>query len=213
MLFILIFIPIAVAFLVSEAKSIYQPTYFIICLPAFLLIIGDAINSITNTKLRRIVFLTLILLSIARLYFWYSGTQGFIVDDVKISTIDNYNEDWRDATNYITDHSNKDDIVVFYVYFGKLDYDFYATKMSPESVEIASEPYSAGGGTVLPEPNGELISSFINEHLWFVVNRDADPYFNRSQQYRQIKSLLENNYKKINEINFAKIRVEEFQHK
>ena len=211
--FIWVFIPIIAALLISVVKPIYQSAYLFICLPAFLLITGFALTKIKNIILFYGAFLLLVLFSIIRLYFWYSNTPPIYFNGIAFSYINNIHENWRDAVNYVSTHGERNDIVIFYGYYGKLDYEFYETTSSPRTVEIASRAYDLGGGTLLPEPNKALIKKFTNKYVWFVENRTTGENFNRAKEYNEIKTLLLENYNLVGTARFYKVAVSKYVHK
>lgn len=213
-LFLWIFVPMFISFMISEVKPIYQSVYFVVCLPAFLLIVANVVIKIKNQFLYYFIIIALIFFSIFRLYFWYlDNVNAVIIDGVKIPfVIQNKNEDWRSATKYITINGKPDDVVLFYVYFGKLDYQFYMTKTSPKILELASDKYDTGGWAPLPEPNITLINSITNKNIWFVVNRELSSVFDRNKQYGEIEFSLSRNYKKTETIDFNLVKVEHFEH-
>ena len=124
-----------------------------------------------------------------------------------------FENDWRDAVNYVSTHGERNDIVIFYGYYGKLDYEFYETTSSPRTVEIASRAYDLGGGTLLPEPNKALIKKFTNKYVWFVENRTTGENFNRAKEYNEIKTLLLENYNLVGTARFYKVAVSKYVHK
>ncbi len=214
LLLLCFFTPIICSIAISFIKPIFVPLYLIVSLPPFLLLVGNALDKIKNKKILVLLLSLIFLFSGVRLFLWYtSNSQEFFLSKIKYIYINNVNEDWKDATNYVTDHANYGDIAIFYGYFGKLDYDFYAKQNSPRVVEIASKPYSLGGGKALPTPNTSLITSFKNPDIWFIVNRNEGTQFNAGEQYSLIESLLQKHYKKVLVVSFPQVSVEKFSYR
>jgi uncharacterized membrane protein len=209
-LVIWIFIPIIISFSISLVKPMYNPRYFIMSLPPFMFLISDMLLRIKNKKIFYGLFIFIFIFSIIRLYLWYGSTQDYFLFGRKPYYLNNIPENWREATKYITTHSEKNDVVIFYGYFGKLDYIFYQKQNSPQVREIASEPYLLGAGAQLPEPDISLINSLRNPNVWFVLFENTGTLFNHEKQYQKIELLLQKNYKKIEVVNFHYVSVEKF---
>ncbi len=201
--------PIIAVFIISLIyKPLYQSVYFIICLPPLAILLA---MSLENLKKIRLLYYLLILFiissSLVRLVFWYSGNNSYKW------LINNKNEDWRGATNYITNNSLSHDIIVFYGYNGFIPYSIYRSGLSPKIVEIASNTYMLGGGYYEPQPNEKLITSFNNSRIWLMLNRYYGEKFDRQKKTDEILYVLNKNYYVVQKKDFYDIRVNLFKKK
>lgn len=183
-------LPMLTAFLFSLFfKPIYKSVYFIVSLPPFVILTAYGIDKLTRKKLKALILVTFLVLSLLRLSLWYSKNTDYKW------IFSNNDEDWRGATSYINESAKENDGIIFYGYYNQLPYEYYSHKDTPQIIELTKEPYSLGAGSELPEPDYELISELTNERLWLLL-RDGDRGFlNRDKQLTEIQTNLEKIYR------------------
>ncbi len=195
-------VPILTAFAFSViVKPIYQSVYFLMCLPAFIMLCASLIDRIQKSWVKKGLVILIVAFSLVRLGLWYT-------ENTQIKwVISNKTDDWRDAEKYIADNANEDDVTVFYGYYGRIPFSMYTTSKSPQILEISSGKYNLGGGSKLPEPNVNLLSGLSNERVWVVLNRSTGVLFDREKQRDEILSILDKKYFLVRENDFEGIRV------
>jgi mannosyltransferase len=186
-------------------KPIYQSVYFIMSLPALLILASVGYDQIKNKFIRLIIFTSIMIFSLIRLTLWYSES----IDSKLIIT--NETDNWRSAANYINKNIKSDDKVIFYGYFAKTPFLIYGLN-SGNIVEIATGEYSLGGGLDLPEPNTNLISQFQYPRIWLVLNRDKGN-IKKVTQSSEIRHALLLNYNLTDVNNFYGVNIEKYESK
>lgn len=188
-LYIWLILPIIFSFAFSLlVKPIYQSTYFLICLPPFLLLAAISINRFKNSLLKIGLVLAILIFSIIRLSLLFS-------EDIKDKwVISNEKYDWRSAVGYISSNVQNADAVIVYPYQDKLLYTAYNPEGNQKVVEISSEPYLISGGKKLPEPNISGIESLKYPHVWLLLQvvKDEDFDHNKRQSDEIINALSKN---------------------
>ncbi len=194
--------PVVFAFIFSIfVKPIFQSVYFIVCLPPFLILSAHLIDQIKVKKIKETMLAAIIILSIARLYLWYSGNAQHQW------ILSNTSEDWRALAHYVDLQEETGDSKIFFGYYNRLPYGLYA-KDNAKFVEISSGLYSLGGGSSLPYANLNLIASFNHSRVW-VIKRKADlGNFNDREILDQIHVTLIPNYNLEEETKFPEVSVE-----
>ena len=112
--------------LVSLARPVFAPRYFMILLPAWIMLAAAGITS------KRVLLITAVL-SIALASFGIEGVRSYYKADFDIGR-----NDLRSTTAYILDHAKPGDGIVFYSLSTRFPYDYYAehsgTAVKPDTL-------------------------------------------------------------------------------
>jgi uncharacterized membrane protein len=108
-----LFFPPLFIFLVSMARPLFLPRYFIFCLPALILIAAAGISRLRSPWLLTpalIVFFALAL----------RGTASYYRRDFDLQR-----DDWRATTRFLLDHARPGDALVFHIAMGRMPFEYY----------------------------------------------------------------------------------------
>jgi 4-amino-4-deoxy-L-arabinose transferase-like glycosyltransferase len=108
------FVPLVIVLVVSIARPVFAPRYFMISLPAWIML---AAAGITTNRSRLMAGLLTIVVALSCL----DGIRAYYKADFDIGR-----NDVRSATAYILDHAQPHDGVVFYSLSTRFPYDYYA---------------------------------------------------------------------------------------
>lgn len=154
LLAIWLFLPIALAFMVSRLITpIYLDRYFIGVSPALYLLVAKGLS---NLKMRRIIYpvlLAVILMALPNLVSYYA-------DDQK--------GQWRDAVDYVEMNAQPDDVIVFCENYTRISFDYYYDGNLDEF------------GFSNTVKDTEDIAAFVNEtthgkdRLWLLLSHTGD---------------------------------------
>ena len=157
-----LFVPIGLVLIVSFARPLFVPRYFIISLPALVLLAGSGLD-----RIRR-----LWLLAPALLIFAFTGLQG--TEDYYHQRLTSPSDNWRAATRYLISNAQPGDALIFYVSMGRVSYDYYRSLQNAQGPEVLY-PYHGPRITFLDfveKPDYLPIQRAIARHprVWFVVS-------------------------------------------
>lgn len=110
--------PLAVMIGISWVKPIFYPRYLLMCVPAAILLASQGLVALYGAfKPGRLVasgvFLLLIVLGAFECRDYYSSFK-------------NYGNNWRGVANYILEHEEPADAVIFYTFTGHRVFEYYA---------------------------------------------------------------------------------------
>ncbi|MCU1298854.1 MAG: hypothetical protein JWO91_3132, partial [Acidobacteriaceae bacterium] len=105
--------PIAFVFLLSFARPLFLPRYFILCLPALLLLAASGLARVRSPWLMTPALLVFLALSV-------QGTRGYYQDDFDLER-----DNWRGASDYLLSQSQAGDALIFHVAMGRIPYEYY----------------------------------------------------------------------------------------
>jgi mannosyltransferase len=190
-----LFVPVLTAFAISLRKPIFVDRFFIICLPALVLLAAIGVCRIRQRWIFAASLVVLLLLSARKIPLHASKLEK---------------EDWRGATAYVVSHASPTDGILFYVSYGRLGFDYYAGRLSPLGHE---------GEIVFPErvdfdpaakldPSDSLLASLPHryERVWLLVRfNERDPELQRRD--RSIEAILASEYPREIEKRFKGMRV------
>jgi len=88
-----------------------------------------------------------------------------------------------------------------------MPYKYYSGSNIPEVIEIAQSTYSFSGGTALPNPNYDLLSSLDNSRIWLLLRKADRGFYDRVGQLLEITNALDNKFKKDMEYDFPGVEV------
>ena len=203
--------PVISAFLFSEfVKPLYEPEHFIISLPALLILVALALESINNPKwLSKILIALVLIFSGFRLFTWYSGRKNphWVINNINP-------RDWRSLAGYIESQAQPTDAVMFYAYYSRFPFAYYFNAQKASVLEISSGAYPRGGGTVLPDPDLALLDSLSQTHdrVWLILSYHDSPGLKQINQLSEIEQ-LEKNFTLTKTIDFNQIEVQLFEAK
>ncbi len=158
-LLVWLFFPILVVLVLSFARPLFLPRYFIFCLPALLLPVSSGLRRIRPGWLQIPALLLVVLLSLR-------GTISYYHQD-----FDNERDDWRAASTYVLSQAQPGDALLFHVPMGRMPYEYYH---SLANAGMASP-------TVLYPSHGPRIT-----FLDFVEKPDYARISNSLPQYRRV---------------------------
>jgi mannosyltransferase len=206
-----LFVPVILAFSISQFKPLFAPQYFIILLPPMALLAAAGIFHLPRLWMSLALILILAVLSGRQVYAWYTL-------DLK--------EDWRAAAGYVLSSSGTNDAVVFYSPDLSIPFDYYKLKTDPSrspvevlyfdpgkyplSGSIYNIPPGFSQGGRLPEPDLDLAGRLSQyDRVWFVLSHDQLPnrLLGREQQSWNVLYLLQQKYDLAADKRFPYIRV------
>jgi len=169
-LLIWLLFPILFVLLLSIFRPLFLPRYFLFCLPALLLLVASGL-----CRLRAGWRIPLLLLCLA---LSLRGTAGYYTQD-----FDNERDDWRSASNYILQHAQPGDALLFHVPMGRMPYEYYVSldeKSFSPSVPMVLYPYHGPRVTFLDfveKPDYARLSDALPHHprIWVVLSHAKTP--------------------------------------
>jgi len=200
--------PVIIAFGISQFKPIFFSRYFIICLPALVLLASQGIWRIH--RLWSWVLIAFLLASSGyQTYQWYAAQAQ---------------EEWRESSSYVLSQTEENDVIVFYTPSCSNAFNYYRD-MAGTTVEIpVMEPYydpvvnstipvlntpeAYGMSSRLPEPDVNLAERLSKySHIWLVLSHDANVELGRDVQSQTLQNLLQEKYGAPTEKDFPLVRV------
>jgi hypothetical protein len=160
--------PVALIYLLSFARPLFLPRYFIVCLPPLLLLAAAGLSSIRSSWLQIPALLAVLLLS-------WQGTRAYYHEDFDLQR-----EDWRSASEFLLTHSRRDDALMFHVAMGRMPYEYYHSLRGVS----ASDPavlYPNHGDRIsfldfVEKPDYRELASEVAAHprIWLVLSHASD---------------------------------------
>ncbi len=105
--------PVAFVFVLSFARPLFLPRYFILCLPPLLLLAASGLARIRSARRLTAALLLFLVLSV-------QGTRGYYQHDFDLER-----DNWRGASDYLLSQSQADDALIFHVAMGRMPYEYY----------------------------------------------------------------------------------------
>jgi len=154
--------PILLTLALSVINPLFVPRYFIFCLPALFLLMACGIARLRPGRLRAPALLFVLILS-------FRGTAGYYRQDLDIQR-----DDWRSATQYLLNHSQPGDALLFHVPMGRMPYEFYHSLQPLTPVSVVLYPHHADRMTFLDfveKPNDAELERSFPQHAraWLVL--------------------------------------------
>lgn len=203
-----VFIPVIISLAESYLlRPIYRSTYFIMILPASVIICAKSLTTIKTNYLKFTLIAVISLTSIFRLCLFYSGSDTKWV-------FSNYEENWIGTTEFVMANSLPGDKVVFYSYFGRYPFEYYSNRYNtfrPEILELSSSAYPSGGGIQLPEPNLNIIDQLAynnSSRIWLISSHSNGKQLDRSPHKILIENKLKVHYHSVLTKNFKRVTVQ-----
>jgi mannosyltransferase len=162
--------PILLVLLLSIFRPLFLPRYFIFCLPPLLLLVAVGFR-----RIRPVWQVPLIVFCLA---LSLRGTVAYYTHD-----FDNERDDWRSASNYILDHAQAGDALLFHVPMGRMPYEYYRSlENNPLSLSAPQVlyPYHGSGITFLDfveKPDYARLSNEAPKYprIWVILSHAETP--------------------------------------
>lgn len=178
------FVPLAIVLLVSIVRPVFAPRYFMISLPAWIMLAAAGMNAVRSRPLTEVLAVMVAISS-------FAGVRSYYKADFDIGR-----NDVRSATAYILDHAQAHDGVVFYTLSTRFPYDYYAahtnTELKPDILWPGNNS-GVGWRDFMGVPSAARVTDFAQGHerIWVVTTPlpPNDPKFNAfeaalSRRYR-----------------------------
>ena len=161
--------PIFSVFVLSLARPLFLPRYFILCLPALLLIAAAGLCRIRSPWIVALATLVCVVLSL-------QGTASYYQRDFENTP----REDWRAASQYILTNAQPGDAMVFHIAMGRMPYEYYLSlQPAPSSSPVVLYP-SHGDRIVfrdfVEKPSYDQIGHGLSKYrrVWLVLSHAED---------------------------------------
>src|ERR1700722_16844764 len=163
-------LPVAFTLLLSMARPIFLGRYFNFCLPALVILAASGLASLRSKLLLGAILAAMLLLSLQGTFSYYAHDFDLERDGSKA------------ATDYILDHAQAGDAILFHIAETRVPYEFFKS--------IRGVGPSSGPETVYPrhgerldyrdftgKPTEELIQSLAGHYsrVWVVLMSNGDP--------------------------------------
>jgi hypothetical protein len=184
----------------SLIKPLFVPRYFIFCLPALLLLVACGIARLRTVAL--IPALACVLLASLQ------GTAGYYRSDLDIQR-----DDWQAATQYVLDHAQSGDALLFHVPMGRMSYEFYHSLSGPALV-APEVLYPHHGDRIsfldfVEKPNDAELEALLPQHrrAWLVLTYAKTQSGSRDERSTELTSLLEKIYPNVEANGFPGVEI------
>jgi mannosyltransferase len=147
----------------SLVKPLFVPRYFVFCVPALLLLVASGLTRLRSASLTVTGLIFVLILS-------FRGTAGYYKQDLDIQR-----DDWRSATQYLLEHAQPGDALMFHVPMGRMPYEFYDSLNGQSSdVPLVLYPHHGDRLTFLDfveKPNEAELKHSLPQHrrTWLVL--------------------------------------------
>jgi mannosyltransferase len=194
-------LPLLLTLALALIKPLFVPRYFIFCLPALLLLVACGITRFRSAALTLPVLAFLIILSLR-------GTLGYYKQDLDIQR-----DDWRAATQYLLNHSQPGDALLFHVPMGRMPYEFYDSLLKPASpAPVVLYPHHGDRLTFLDfveKPDDVALERALPQHprAWLVLTYAETPSGLPDSRTIELSKLLGNSYPVVEQHDFSGIRI------
>jgi mannosyltransferase len=193
-------VPLLLTLAISLAKPLFVPRYFVFCLPALLLLVARGITRIHSFWLMLPVLLFLLILCVR-------GTLGYYKQDLDIER-----DDWRAATQYVLNHAQPGDALLFHVPMGRMPYEFYHTLKPASAAPLVLYPRHGDRLNFLDfveKPNDAELEGLLPEHrrAWLVLTYAETPSGSPDARTSELSKVLGNIYSTLEQHNFPGIEI------
>src|SRR5579871_6631792 len=146
--------PVLLTFGITQWKPIYVDRYFIVCLPAFLILLSASLLRVPSRALAAALLLTIVFLA-------FQAIRSYEGNLVK--------EDWRDATGYVFSQRKQGDAILFHMDWGQRPFEYYARRRGEswdaDSVLLSGADSSGMSATLLPMNRNHF------SRIWLIQTR------------------------------------------
>ena len=207
-LLVWLFFPVAVTALLSLARPVFLDRYMIFCLPALLILVAAGLARLRQVWMLGAALVVILLLSAQGVLFVYGND------------FDNERDASGAATNFILDHAQPGDGVVFYIPATRAAYEFFRSLRAGQNTASPDFTEPFGPEILFPhhapgldyrdftgKPTHEFLQTIGSTHprVWIMLmnNGGANP----DPTTVMILSSLAGSFAKIQTWNFAKVDV------
>jgi mannosyltransferase len=161
--------PVAFVFVLSFARPLFLPRYFILCLPPLILLAASGLARIRASWLMTPALLLFLVLSV-------QGTRGYYQHDFDLER-----DNWRGASAYLLSQSRTGDALIFHVAMGRMPYEYYhSLRGSSLGDPVVIYPNHGDHITFLDfveKPDYKKLESAIPAYprVWLVLSHASDP--------------------------------------
>ncbi len=166
-----LFFPVLFVLAVSIARPLFLPRYFILCLPALILLAAAGLTKIRSSWVVTLATLVFVVLSL-------QGTASYFQHDFE----DVQRENWRAASQYILANAQPGDAVVFHIPMGRLPYEYYRSLQAAASSAGPVVLYPSHGDHIVfldfvERPSYSQLAKEVSAHsrVWLVLSHVEGP--------------------------------------
>jgi mannosyltransferase len=160
--------PVALTVLLSLARPLFLGRYFVFCLPALVILAAAGLAKLRKSWLVGVSLAAILLLSLQGTFSYYDREFDLERDRSDL------------ATNYILDHAQPGDAILFHIAEARVPYEFF------KSIHAASQPpeiiYPRHGDQLdyrdfTGKPTSDFVQSASTQHsrLWLVLMSNGTP--------------------------------------
>ena len=201
-------LPIGLTFVLSPIKPVVVPRYYMVCLPALILLVSMGLSRLTNSTVLGAALVLIVMVSLFADMTYYQSKK----------------QEWRQATSYILAADSGNDAVVFFRPTTRLSYEYYLDRFGMESQgpriedyaypagskEAERDPLELGFGRP-PDPDEALGTRLAAEYeqVWLVLslNHDEGKDLHLDQDTAEIEAALRTDYVVEDDLHFQDIEV------
>jgi len=143
-LLVWLFFPVALTALLSFARPVFLARYMIFCLPALLILVAAGLARLRQSWLLAATLTGILLLSLQGIFFVYDHE------------FDNDRDAAGAATNFILDHAQPEDAVMFYIPATRLPYEFFRSLRAGKNTASRSFATQLGPEILFPHHRAGL---------------------------------------------------------
>jgi mannosyltransferase len=170
--------PIVLTVLLSFARPVFLGRYMIFCLPALVILVAAGLARIQQPVLLAAGLVGVLLLGLQGVFFVYDHD------------FDTERDASGAATNFILDHTEPGDAVVFYIPAGRVSYEFFRSLRAGENSASPNFTARLGPEILFPhngagldyrdftgKPNGDLLRTKApaQQRVWVVLMNNGPP--------------------------------------
>lgn len=208
-LLIWLFFPVVLTVLLSFARPVFLGRYMIFCLPALLILVAAGLARLRKSWLLGAALAGTLLLSSQGIFFVYGND------------FDNERDASGAATNFILDHAEPGDGVVFHIAATRIAYEFFRSVRAGENTASAAFTEQVGPEILFPhhgagldyrdftgKPTADLLRAIGNSHprVWIMLMNNG-PAENPDSTTVMLMRVLPESFPKMQRWQFAKVEV------
>jgi mannosyltransferase len=164
--------PIALTVVLSFARPLFLARYMIFCLPALVILAAAGIARLNRSWLLAAALTGVLLLSLQGIFFVYDHD------------FDNERDASGEATNFVLDHTQPDDAVLFYIPATRIPYEFFRSQRAEENTASSTFASPLGPEILFPrhgagldyrdftgKPTAEFVRAMAPSHprMWVML--------------------------------------------
>jgi mannosyltransferase len=155
--------PALLVLLLSFIKPLFVLRYFISSQPALFLLAACGLSRLRRPAMMAPAILILLVLSVR-------GTVSGYQRDIDIQR-----DNWRNTTQYLLEHAQPGDALMFHVPMGRMPYEFYLSLSAPVAAPVVLYPHHVDRITFLDfveKPDYPQLERLLPQHprVWLVLN-------------------------------------------